>query len=379
MVNWLDEARAIAPRLYEIRRDFHRHPETGDEEVRTGSRIAEIMEGLGYTVTRPMGTSVVAELAGGPGKAVGLRADIDALPVTELTGCDFASENPGRMHACGHDIHTTGAIGAAMLLAAHKDELPGTVRFLFQPNEEQDGGAQRMIDAGAADGLSAVFGAHVDPALPAGVIGIRYGAFYAASATYDITVRGVGTHAAKPQFGKNPITAGAAVAKALKDLWLSLGEEGVVSVTRFEAGTAYNIIPDEAHLAGTIRIFGLPQRDALAAKLAETASKAAAAYGCTAQTAIHPTYGGIINTDAETALAEETAKEVLGEAQVRPVGSTMISEDVGCFIDKCTGSFYHVGAGSDFPLHSPRFLPKEEILIPLSAVHAAVVWKAMQR
>ena len=379
MINWLEEARGIADKLYDIRRDFHRHPETGDEEVRTGNRIAEIMEGLGYTVTRPMGTSVVAELSGGSGKAVGLRADIDALPVTELTGSEFASETPGKMHACGHDMHMTGAIGAAMLLAAHKEELPGTVRFLFQPNEEQDGGAQRMIDAGAADGLSAVFGAHVDPALPAGVIGIRYGAFYAASATYDIYVHGVGTHAAKPQFGKNPITAASAVALAVRDLWQSLGDQGVVSVTRFEAGTAYNIIPDDAHLAGTMRIFGLPQRAALAQKLTETAQRVAAEYGCTAEVAIHPTYGGIINTDAETALAEETAIETLGEASVERIGSTMISEDVGCFIDKCTGSFYHVGAGCELPLHSPRFLPKEEALVPLAAVHAAILWKAMKR
>ena len=203
---FLKEANALLPYLAEIRRDFHRHPELGDHEIRTSQRIRQELEAMGLEVSNPMGTAVVGLLRGSaPGKTAALRADMDALPITEQTGLPFASENDGVMHACGHDFHITAALGAAKLLAAHRGELSGNVKFLFQPNEEGTGGAERMVKAGCMESphVDAVFGGHVDPNLPAGAVGIRYGCAYAASNPFHITLTGASTHGAQPDAGRD--------------------------------------------------------------------------------------------------------------------------------------------------------------------------------
>ncbi|MBR0069994.1 MAG: amidohydrolase [Synergistaceae bacterium] len=184
-VNFLNEANALRDKLIEIRKSFHRIPEIGDKEFKTSALIAKYLDESGITYHRVLDTGIVVRIEGKkPGRHSAVRADIDALPVNENTGCDFASQNPGMMHACGHDVHITGALGAAMLLKAHENDLCGSVSFFFQPNEEGDGGADRMIHEGCLEGIDAVFGCHVDPALPAGHVGIRYGNFYAASAIH---------------------------------------------------------------------------------------------------------------------------------------------------------------------------------------------------
>ena len=190
-VNFLTEARKLKDKLIEIRKTFHRTPEIGNHEFRTSELIAKYLDESGITHRKVLDTGIIARIEGKkPGRNSAVRSDIDALPVNEATGGDFVSQNPGMMHACGHDVHITGALGAAMMLKAQEDELCGSVTFLFQPNEEGDGGAQRMIDAGCLEGIDAVFGCHVDPALPAGHVGIRYGNFYAASATFKVIIHG---------------------------------------------------------------------------------------------------------------------------------------------------------------------------------------------
>ena len=197
--DFLKEAASIFPYLQEMRRGFHHHPELGDHEEWTSERIAKERTSMGIEVSRPVGTAVVGLLQGAlPGRVAALRADMDALPITEHTGLPFSSEISGVMHACGHDLHITAALGAARQLAAHRDALPGSVKLFFQPNEEGTGGAERMIQAGCMEKppVDVVFGGHVNPELPVGTVGIRYGSAYAASNPFHITLTGASTHGA---------------------------------------------------------------------------------------------------------------------------------------------------------------------------------------
>ena len=199
MTDFLSEASSLQSFLQAVRQTLHRAPELGNQEFKTSAYLRSVLEPLGLTVENPFGTALCATLHGArPGRTAALRADMDALPVAEATDAEFSSRTPGVMHACGHDIHMTAAVGAAMLLAAHRETLCGSVRFLFQPDEEGCGGAQRFVDAGCLRGVDAVFGAHVSPELPLGSVGIRYGKFYAASDTFSITVRGKSAHGAEP-------------------------------------------------------------------------------------------------------------------------------------------------------------------------------------
>ena len=360
-----------------LREDLHRHPEVGNLECRTTGKLVRALAALGLEVLRPLPTGCVAVLRGArPGKTVALRADIDALPVTEATGCAFASEVPGVMHACGHDVHTAALFGAALLLAQRRETLAGTVKFIFQPDEEGDGGAARLLETGALDDVSAVFGCHVDPNLPAGTVGVRYGKFYAAADTFDVTVRGRSSHGATPEKGIDALAAAAACVAAVRKLpETALPERAVVSVGTFNAGTARNVIAETATFTGIIRTLGADTRDRMCARFEETVNQTAAAFGANAEITMHRGYPGVVNHEAETRFAEETAVSLFGADQVCRIGQpTMTTEDFGYYLARFPGSFYHIGAGSDEPLHSPRFLPPEEALFTAARLHAAVVF-----
>ncbi len=257
--DFLTRARALAPELTELRHELHRFPEPGSAERRTSALIEKTLRALDIEVRRPCGTAVVGVLRGGlPGGCAALRADMDALPVCERTGAAFASENEGWMHACGHDFHVSAALGAARLLSEKRGSLRGTVKFLFQPDEEGDGGAQRMIDAGCLDSpnVDAVFGAHVDPNLPAGSVGVRYGKFYAASNPFRAVIHGKSAHGAEPEKGVDALYAAAAVVRGARELSKTLNEKNgktVISICTLHAGTAENIIAGEAELRAIIR------------------------------------------------------------------------------------------------------------------------------
>lgn len=219
MNSLLTEAAAIEHELIALRRDIHRHPELGRTEHVTSARILAELDALGIETRRAADTGVMGILKGAhPGKCVALRADIDALPIQEASCVPFASEIPGIMHACGHDMHTAALLGAARLLVSHQSELHGSVKFLFQPDEEGDGGAQRMVDDGCMENVDAIFGMHVCPELPAGTIAIHPGKAYAASNPFDLIIRGKSSHGAEPYLGVDAIAAASAIVGALQTI-----------------------------------------------------------------------------------------------------------------------------------------------------------------
>lgn len=376
MIDYLSEANALAGELAALRHAFHRRPELGNREFETAERIEASLRGMGIASRRVLDTAVVARLEGGlPGRTVALRADMDALPLTEATGADFASEVSGVAHACGHDVHMAAALGAARLLAARRDELPGAVVFLFQPDEEGRGGARRMVEAGALDGVDAVFGAHVSPELPLGCVGVRYGKFYAASDTFRVIVHGRGAHGAEREKGVDALGAAADLACRLIALPEALnGEKAVATVGALHAGTAENVLADRAELAGILRTLGPDARAALKRRFRETVDAVMAAWGATAEVELRESYPGVVNDDAITALAACAARDLLGDARVKVLDAPlMTTEDFGYFMDGRPGSFYHVGAGCSLPLHSPAFLPDDAAVPVAAAVHAAVI------
>lgn len=374
-MDYLARAKQLEGRLSEIRKDLHRHPELGNREFYTSDRIANIMKDLGYDVRRILDTAVVATLhCSDSGKKVALRADMDALPVTEETGCGFESENPGVMHACGHDIHMTSAIGAAMLLAENRSEIDGDVVFLFQPNEEISGGALRMIEQGAVDGVGAVFGGHVSPDLPVGKVGVKYGKFYAASSVFKVRFHGRSCHGATPEKGINAMMVAAETVMKLSTIKPESGERCVISTCMFNSGNVCNIIPGEAYIEGMIRTFGKDKKKEVEEKVRSTVSEICRRYGATADTEILGTYDGVINTDAETALMERSAREVLGDQNVVVLDEpVLVTEDFGFFTEACSGSFCHVGAGCTESLHSSHFIPDIGAAVTAAAVYASTL------
>ena len=375
-MNTFDRAQACANKLYAIRERIHRHPEMGNHEFMTAALVEETLHGLGIETQRVMETGVVGTLTGGrPGKTAALRADIDALPVTETTGADFASETPGVMHACGHDVHTAAVLGAAMLLAEHRETLPGTVKFFFQPDDEGNGGSRRMIAAGCMEGVDAVFGAHVAPDLPAGMVGVRYGKFYAASDMFTVTVRGRSAHGAQPEKGIDALAASAAMVSELRTLPAkTISDPAVLSIGTFHSGTARNIIADTAEFSGIMRTLGPNDRSALKRVFRETIEEISSRFHTTAEVNIIESYAGVVNTEAETRHVQQTAEALLGKDKVCVLDHpTMTTEDFGYFIDAAKGSFFHIGAGCTTPLHNPKFLPEPLTIITLAALHADIM------
>lgn len=374
-MDYLARAKQLEGRLSEIRKDLHRHPELGNREFYTSDRIAGIMKDLGYEVRRILDTAVVATLhCSDSGKKVALRADMDALPVTEETGCGFESQNPGVMHACGHDIHMTSAIGAAMLLAENRAEIDGDVVFLFQPNEEISGGALRMIEQGAVDGVGAVFGGHVSPDLPVGKVGVKYGKFYAASSVFKVRFHGRSCHGATPEKGINAMMVAAETVMKFSTIKPDSGEKCVISTCMFNSGNVCNIIPGEAYIEGMIRTFGKDNKKEVEEKVRNAVDEICRKYGATADTEIMGTYDGVINTDAETALMERSAREVLGDSNVEVLDElVLVTEDFGFFTEACSGSFCHVGAGCTESLHSSHFIPDIGAAVTAAAVYASTL------
>lgn len=381
MTDWLKEALEIEPELIELRHTLHRRPEEGNHEFFTSDLLVSELEKCGVEIRRMMETAAVGILRGAyPGPTAALRTDMDALPVKEETGLPFSSENEGLMHACGHDIHMTALIGAARLLAKHRDEMHGNVVFLLQPAEENIGGAERMIHNGALEGVDAVFGAHCNPALKAGTIGIKYGIFYAASTRFNVTVHGKGCHGAEPENGIDPLYAACMMCTKLKELTgIHNGLRDVVSIGLISAGKARNIIPDEAYFMGILRTKGFANRDMMTQKIIDTIMEIEEETGVYCEIEVFYAYPGVINHDEETALAEKAAKKVLSAENVKVMEEgTMTSEDFGYFLLERPGSFYHIGVESEAGLHSPRFNPDESAIAKAAAVHAAVLTEYLE-
>ena len=381
MTDRLERAGRIAPELIVLRREIHRHPELGRTEWRTAERVERELHVLGIETARIAETGVIGTLRGErSGRCVALRADMDALPMQEETGLPFASENAGIMHACGHDLHVAALLGAARLLASERETLCGSVRFFFQPDEEGDGGARRMIEAGCMDGVDAVFGAHVAPELPTGTIGVRPGKAYAASNPFDVVVRGRSAHGAEPHLGADAIVAASSIVVALQSLVsrnVSPLDSAVISVGSFHAGTARNILADEARLSGILRCFGSTMRHKLSNRIRQVVEGVAASMGVEAEVQIQWGYDGIINDLAMTERVCQSAAKLIGAANVaEEVSPSLTTEDFGAFLECAPGSYWHIGVGKrgadNPPLHNPRFDPDESAIALAAAIHAQI-------
>ena len=383
-MNFLTQAQRDFSWICDLRRTFHRHPEHGNQEFETAETIEAALRGLGLAPRRLLDTAVICDIEGAlPGPMVALRADMDALPIAEETGLPYASEVPGMMHACGHDFHMAAVLGAAKLLLAHRAELAGRVRLLFQPDEELQGGAKRMMDAGCLEGVAAVFGAHVRPDLPVGQVGVRYGAFYAASNPFSISLTGRASHGAEPDLGADALVAGAQVVLALQSIVsrrVAPTDTAVITVGTFRAGTQENILAEHAEMQGILRTFGEENRKKLTAAVEAVVENTARAMGVQAETRFTWGYPGILNHSDATALVERAARALLGDSRVTVLDKpTLTTEDFGYFLQAVPGCFYHVGVGGAAPLHASHFCPDEAALPTLAALHAQVAWMALRQ
>ncbi len=342
---WQDEFTAI-------RRDLHAHPELRYDEHRTAGLVAERLAGWGLEVTRGLGgTGVVATLrAGKSSRSVGLRADMDALPVLEQNQFPHRSLHPGRMHACGHDGHTTMLLAAARYLAGRRN-FDGTVHFIFQPAEEGGAGARAMIESGLFKRFpcEAVFGIHNWPGLPAGHFAVNPGAIMASSNEFRITVRGKGGHAAMPHNTRDPVFAAIQIANGLQGIITRNKkpvDAAVLSITQLHAGEASNVIPDEAALGGTVRTFNIEALDLIESRMRKLAAATAAAHDCTAETGFERNYPPTINSPAETEFAVSVMREVCGaESVIANVEPTMGAEDFAFMLLAKPGCYAFIGNG----------------------------------
>lgn len=344
-----------------FRHELHAHPELSFQEVETTNRIAAALEGLGLTVTRFAPTGLMADIKGGkPGKMVGLRADIDALPVTEHTDLPFASAVPGVMHACGHDTHAAMLYGAAKVLCSVKGELPGTVRLLFQPAEEIVKGAKALVQQGALDGVDMLFGQHIIGMMPVGVLGVSAGPSAAASDAFIIKVHGKGCHGAMPDTGVDATLAASAIVVGLQSIVsreIAPAEPAVVTVGKLVSGTKGNIISGEAEMEGTVRTFDRALRKTMPDRITRIAKDIASAYRCTAEVEYEFSVDVLINDEAATAVAAGAAKKVVAAPAMllQNLPRQMGAEDFADYTAKVPASFAVLGGGGEYPQHSDKF------------------------
>jgi amidohydrolase len=347
------------------RRDIHAHPELGFQEQRTAELVAGKLDAFGIEVHRGVGkTGVVGVLrVGNSHRSIGLRADMDALPILEANKFDHRSRHDGRMHACGHDGHTTMLLGAARYLAETRG-FDGTINFIFQPAEEGLGGADAMIKDGLFERFpcDAVFGMHNRPGLPVGKFSIRAGAMMAGGAYFDVTVTGKGAHGARPESGIDPVLVAAHITTALQSIVarnVKPTDTAVLSVTQIHGGDAYNVIPQQAVLRGTARAFGRETLAMIEQNIGRIATGVAAGFGATAALDFRILFAPLVNDAAETEFIADTAVELVGEANVnRTGGVVMASEDFSFMLEKKPGAYIQIGNGDGegaCEVHNPGY------------------------
>ena len=362
----IEHIRTWLPELTVWRRDFHAHPETGFEELRTSALVAERLAAWGIEVHRNIGrTGVVGVLRCGNGqRRIGLRADMDALDMPEENGFAHRSTHPGKMHGCGHDGHTTMLLAAARYLAETR-RFDGTVHFIFQPAEEGQGGARAMIAEGLFERFpcDAIYGIHNRPGLPIGQFGLRAGAMMAGAAFFDITLIGKGGHGARPENTVDPVLCAAQLVSALQGVVarnVAPAEAAVLSVTGFTAGTAYNVIPERVALRGTVRAFRVETMRLVEARMRALAESIATGFGARAELSFREIAIPTVNTAREADLAGDALAGLVGEAAVeRERAPVMGSEDFAYMLAERPGAYFVVGNGigdaGGCDVHNPRY------------------------
>ncbi len=362
----------LAPRLGEIRRHLHAHPELSGQEYQTSAYVARVLSSLGLQVQEGVGkTGVVADLRGGDEPRLAVRTDMDALPIQEGTNLEFSSRYPGVMHACGHDLHTTVGLGVAMVLA-QLAPLPGPVRFLFQPAEEIAQGAAWMINDGAMEGVEGIFSLHCWPALPAGTIGIRYGGLTAAADDLEIVILGESGHGARPHEAKDAIWVAAQVITTLQQA-ISRTHNPlrpvVITIGQIQGGRAGNIIADRVELRGTVRSLDPATRADLPAWLDQVVAGVCGAVGARYDLTYRAGVPTVHNDSRLTQLLESAARQTLGDDQVVVLPEPSLgAEDFAYYLSHAPGAMFRLGVGfkdrPNPPLHHPRFTVDETALVP---------------
>lgn len=382
MTDTRDDAAALVPEIVALRRAIHAEPELAWKETRTAARVAAFLEGRGLALrTGVGGTGVLADVER-PGRGVLLRVDMDALPLQEENAAPYASQVPNAMHACGHDGHVAMGAGAARLLAARA--LPGHVRMLFQPAEEGEGGAQAVVDE-AVRGMDSAFGVHLWNELPVGVLGVKAGPLMAAVDRLQIVVRGRGGHGGKPHRSADPVVAAAYVVTALQTIVsreVAPVQAAVVTIGAVHGGQAFNVIPEEVVLLGTIRTFDAELRRSMPERITRLVRGVAEGLQCTATVEVRAGNPPVMNDAGAAEIARRAAARVVGEANVVSPEPTMGGEDMAIYFERVPGCFVFVGSsnaarGLDQPHHSPRFDFDEDALLIGTRFLVAVAEEAL--
>lgn len=385
----LTEARANFDWIVETRRTIHRCPELGYEEEKTSAYVRSRLDELGISYKFPVAkTGVVATLGTGSAPCVALRADMDALPIHEEADVPFRSEIPGKMHACGHDCHTAMLLGAAKILKARESDLRGTVRLIFQPAEEHEGGADRMCNEGALEhpDVSRVFGLHVWPGLPTGEIGSRAMGLLAACEAFEVEVHGVGGHAAFPHKCVDPVLTAAKIVCELQTIVsreIDPAESAVVSVTAISGGQAYNVIPQSVTLKGTIRALSPDALKYIIGRVGAIAECVSRANRCQAHTKFLPNgYPATINDPEMWGLARSVGAELFGANQVKELPPCYGAEDFSFYAKRKPACFVLLGVRNEairatFNVHNPNFKVDEDALPLGAALHAAFAMRSL--
>ncbi|WP_371423878.1 M20 aminoacylase family protein [Tardiphaga sp.] len=377
----LERIDAFADELTAIRRDLHAHPEIGFEEVRTSGIVADKLASWGVEVHRGLGgTGVVGVLKGkGSGsKRIGLRADMDALPMEENTNLAWRSTIPGRFHGCGHDGHTTMLLGTARYLAETRN-FDGTVHFIFQPAEEGLGGARAMIKDGLFKQFPCdeIYGLHNAPDMNHGEVGIFPGPAMAAADFFDITIRGYGAHGAMPERSKDPVVIAMSLGQAMQSIVsrnVNPFESAVLSITQIHSGSAYNVIPDDAKLCGTVRCFSEKVRLQIRERMHALAAGMATAFDCEIKVDIRDGFSVLVNQEEHSKAVEDVARTIVGDANVITASKPkMGSEDFADMLHAVPGAYFWVGHEGSVPVHNPGYYLDDKILPIGASMFARIV------
>ncbi|MGG5794550.1 M20 peptidase aminoacylase family protein [Bacillus nitratireducens] len=361
--------------LISIRRNLHEHPELSYEEFETTKTIKNWLDEKNITIINSsLETGVIAEISGNnSGPIIAIRADIDALPIQEETNLPYTSKIPGKMHACGHDFHTAAIIGAAYLLKEKESSLSGTVRFIFQPAEESSNGACKVIEAGHLHGVQAIFGMHNKPDLPVGTIGIKDGPLMAGVDRFEIEIHGVGTHAAVPDAGVDPIVASSQIVMALQTIVsrnISSSHNAVVSVTNIHSGNTWNVILEKATLEGTVRTFQAETREKIPVLMERIIKGVSDALGVKTEFRFYPGPPAVHNDKTLTNLSIQIAEQM--NLNVISPTPSMAGEDFSFYQQEIPGSFVFMGTSGTHEWHHPAFTVDEQAL-PISAEYFALL------
>ena len=385
MKDHLAMAQGVLEDTVRLRRILHQHPELSGEEHKTLALIRSELDSLGIPYVTYENGGICAMIGKGE-HAIGLRADIDALPIAEATGLPYASENAGVMHACGHDVHTAILLGLARLFKGAENELPGMVKLFFQPAEETIGGAKVMVDSGCMKDVQAVLALHVDPTLPVGSAAFLPGKMNAAVIELDITVRGKGCHGAHPEQGVDAIVTAASIITALQTInsrFTAPTTPVVVTIGTIEGGTGRNIVAGEVRMRGTVRVLDMETAKQVKALICQIAQNTAAAFGAEAEVVLTDDYPALCNDAALTQMMAQEARKWLGDEQVIMMDApSMGADDFAYFSNAAKGCYFNIGTRaahqSEQALHSSVFAPDEGCIRIGLALMSAGVWKWME-